>query len=300
MNAKFKEFGADLLLFLVAFAWGSTFLIVQDAVDSTPVYTFLFYRFLVATVLMALFSIRHFKNIDKHSIFAGCILGVFLFLGYAFQTFALNFTYSSTVGFITGLNVVIVPFLMYILFKSKISIFSIFGVLLAALGLYFLAVNNNINLGKGEFYTLICAIMFALQIVFTGYFVKKCDIYVLVVFQFLVVTILCFFGMIALGNELIPQKVDSTFITAIIITAVFATVFAFFVQTSMQRFTSAVKTAIIFSTEPVIAGIIGYCFANEIFTPLQVFGAVLIVGGMLTAEVGSYFYNQRKLKKEKK
>lgn len=182
---------------------------------------------------------------------------------------------------------------MFFFFKAKVSIFSVFGVILAVVGIYFLAVNNNINLGKGEFYTFICAIMFALQIVFTGYFVKKCDIYVLVVFQFLAVTILCFFGMVAMDNEFIPQKIDSTFINAIIITAVFATVFAFFIQTSMQRFTSAVKTAIIFSTEPVIAGIIGYYFANELFTKLQIFGCCLIISGMLTAEIGSYFYYKK-------
>jgi len=296
MNKHFKEFAADFSLFLVAFVWGATFLIVKDAIDKTPVYTFLFWRFLIATILMTLFSMRYLKNIDKHSIFAGFVLGVFLFLGFALQTFALEFTYSSTVGFITGLNIIIVPFAMFFIFKTKVSIFSVFGILMASIGLYFLAVNNNINLGKGEFYTLICAVMFALQIVFTGYFVKKCNIYVLVVFQFMTVTILCFFGMIVMNNEFLPKKIDQTFINAIIITAVFATVFAFFIQTAMQRFTSAVKTAIIFSTEPVIAGIIGYYFANELLTNLQIFGAVLIIGGMLTAEVGSYFYARKKLK----
>ncbi|MFV0482267.1 MAG: DMT family transporter [Campylobacteraceae bacterium] len=297
MGVRLKEIGADFSLFLVAIAWGTTFVIVQRATDENPVYTFLFWRFLLATILMALFSIKHFKKIDKVTVFGGVVLGVFLFLGYAFQTFGLRYTYSSTVGFITGLNVVIVPLIMYFCFKKKISVFAIFGILTAVVGLYFLALKDSISLGKGEFYTLICAAMFAAQIVYTSYFAQRTNVFLLVTIQLGVVSLLCLFGMFALNNPIMPPKLDQLFINAIILTAVFATVFAFFVQTYMQQFTTAVKTAIIFTAEPVIAGVFGYFYANEMLTKLQIFGAVLIICGMLIAEIGSYIGEKRKLKK---
>ncbi|MDR0762848.1 MAG: DMT family transporter, partial [Campylobacteraceae bacterium] len=288
MTSRLKRFSADMSLLAVAIVWGSTFLIVQDATKETPVYTFLLWRFLLAAILMAFFSIKRFRMIDKETIFAGFILGAFLFLGYAFQTFALVYTYSSTVGFITGLNVVIIPFALLIIFKKNVSLYSCIGALTAALGLYFLSANAQISMGKGEFYALICAVMFSLQIVFTGFYTKKYDTYLLVLVQFFAVSIFCFFGIFALENPIFPPKFDYLFIKAVIITSVFATVFAFFVQTAMQKLTSSAKTAIIFTFEPIAAGIVGYFFANEIFTNLQLFGAILIIMGMFTAEVGEY------------
>ncbi|MDR1460631.1 MAG: DMT family transporter [Campylobacteraceae bacterium] len=288
MASRLKRLGADLSLLSVAIIWGSTFLIVQDATKQTPVFTFLFWRFLLATVLMAFFSFKHFYLIDRKTLFAGFILGAFLFLGYAFQTFALLYAYSSTVGFITGLNVVVIPFVLLIIFKQKVSIRSCAGAIIAAFGLYFLSANTQIGIGKGEFYALICAFMFSFQIVFTGFYTKKHNTYSLVLVQFFAVTLFCFFGIFTFNNPILPPKFDYLFMKAVVITSVFATIFAFFVQTAMQKFTSSTKTAIIFTCEPIAAGVTGYFFANEIFTCMQFIGAFLIIVGMLTAEIGDY------------
>ncbi|MDR2789635.1 MAG: DMT family transporter [Campylobacteraceae bacterium] len=288
MASRLKRFGADMSLLAVAIVWGSTFLIVQDAIKQTPVYTFLFWRFLLAAVLMAVFSVKHIQALDKRTLFAGFVLGAFLFLGYVFQTFGLVYTYSSTVGFITGLNVVIIPFVLLIIFRKKVSFYSCAGAIAAALGLYFLSANAHVGMGKGEFYAFICAVMFSLQIVFTGFYTNKHDTHSLVFVQFCAVSVFCFFGIFALNNPLLPPTFDSLFIKAVVITSVFATVFAFFIQTAMQKFTSSAKTAIIFTCEPVAAGVVGYFFANEAFTPAQFVGAVLIIIGMLAAEIGEY------------
>lgn len=290
INYRFKEIGADFLLLLVAVAWGSTFVVVQTAVDETPVYTFLFWRFFFAGILMALISFKQFKNFNKEVLKAGVLLGLFMFLGYAFQTFALTYTYSSTVGFITGLSVIIVPFGSYLIFKHKASFFSVAGALTAAIGLYFLTLNSEIGFSWGELYAFICAIMFALHIVCTGHLSRKHNIYLLVTLQFLTVSFCSFLGGIISEGSIVPPVLDGVFVNAIAITVIFATIFAFWVQTAMQQFTTAAKTAIIFTMEPVSAGIFGYLFANEMLSFSQLCGAGLILGGMLIAEVGSYAY----------
>ncbi len=287
MITKPNQYIADFSLVFVALAWGLTFLPVQKVVDENPVYIFLFYRFSLATSLMAILSIKHLKNITIKDIKGGIILGVVLFLGFAFQTFALNHTYSSTVAFITGLNVVMVPFFSYIMFKTKPSIYSNIGAVIAAIGLYFLS-SSELGFGMGEFLSLICAVMFAGQIALTAYYVKECNIYNLVVFEFLVVTVFSFVCAILFDKTLSPSTLNNTFIFAIIITAVFATVFAFFIQTAMQRYTTPVKTAIIFTLEPVSAGLAGYFFANEVLNAWQFFGVFLILFGVLFAEIGRY------------
>lgn len=291
---RLKRLGADLLLLSVAIIWGSTFLIVQDATKQTSVYTFLFWRFLLATLLMMLFSLKHLHFMDKKTLLAGFIIGTFLFFGYAFQTFALLYAYSSTVGFITGLNVVIIPFVLFAVFRQKVSFYSCIGAIIAALGLYFLSINAQIGINRGEFYAFLCAFMFSFQIVFTGFYTKKYNTYLLVLIQFFTVCIFCFFGVLFFGNPILPPEFSVVFIKAIIITSVFATIFAFFVQTAMQKFVSSTKTAIIFTCEPIAAGIAGYFFANETFTHIQLAGAFLIIAGMLAAEVGDYIVKKIK------
>ncbi len=285
---KIKSYVADFLLVLIAIVWGVTFLPVQKTVNETPVFIYIFYRFLVSTSLMGIFTIKHLKKADKVSIVGGVVLGIFLFSGFAFQTFGLLYTYSSTVAFITGLNVVIVPIFGYCLFKILPSKYSIGGAVVAVVGLYFLSA-SELGFGLGELLSFICAIMFAGQIAFTGVYVQKCNIFVLVFFQFLTVMVLSFiFALIVDGG--IDVKFSSDFVYTVIITAVFATVFAFFVQTFMQKFTTATKTAIIFTLEPVSAGIMGYFYAGELLSSLQIFGAGLIIFGVLFAEIGSNLF----------
>lgn len=293
MVNKIKELGADFSLLLVAIAWGATFFIVQNAVEETPVYIFLFWRFLFASILMSLIAYKSWKKLDKATLRAGIILGTFMFLGFAFQTFGLTYTYSSTVAFITGLNVVIVPFLVFLIFKKKVSLYSLLGAICAVTGLYFLTNNENLGgFGYGEVYSLICALMFASHITFTDNYAKRFDPFLLVSIQFVMVTLYSFLGAIALDGYIMPASFDGVFLEALIITVIFATIFAFFAQTYMQRFTTPAKTAIIFTMEPVSGGVFGYYFAGEQFGTAQLVGAGLILVGMLVAELGTFLRNR--------
>ena len=112
---KIFEYRADILLLTVAIAWGVTFLMVQEAIDSTPVYSFLFFRFFLASILMFFISYKYLKEINNKTIIYGVVLGSFLFSAFASQTFGLVYTKSSIVAFITGLNVICVPFLALII-----------------------------------------------------------------------------------------------------------------------------------------------------------------------------------------
>ncbi|WP_238390086.1 EamA family transporter [Campylobacter fetus] len=96
-----KSVIAEILLIFVAISWGMTFVPVAQAIKSVNVFSFLFWRFLIATIFMLIFCIKIFK-FDKKSIYYGLFLGFWLFCGFAFQTYALKYSYSSTVAFITG------------------------------------------------------------------------------------------------------------------------------------------------------------------------------------------------------
>ena len=285
MTKKLLEFRADFLLLTVAIAWGVTFLMVQDAIKTVPVYAFLFWRFGIATILMAIIAYKYYNELNKQSIVYGIILGIFLFSGFATQTFGLGQTKSSIIAFLTGLNVIFVPFLAFVIFKQHVRKMVFIGSLLAVVGLYMLTMSGKLTIGIGEILGLICAAFFALQIVFTDIYSKKVNVFMLVLFQFLTVTILSLIFSLSLDNVTFKLDFDYIFLKAVIITSIFATVYAFLIQTYMQQFTTPTKTAIIFAMEPVSAGIFGYYIGNEILTSIQVYGAVLIIFAVLLAEI---------------
>lgn len=282
---KLLELRADFLLLTVAISWGVTFLMVQDAIKTIPVYAFLFWRFSIATALMAIISYKYFKDLNKETIIYGVILGVLLFSGFATQTFGLLFTKSSIVAFLTGLNVIIVPFLAYVIFKQHVRLMVFIGSILAVCGLYLLTMSGELSIGSGEILGLICALFFALQIVFTDKYSKKVNVFMLVLFQLLTVSVLSLIFSLSLDTVTFNLDFNYLFLKAVIITALFATVYAFLIQTYMQQFTTPTKTAIIFSMEPVSAGIYGYFVGNEILSSIQLSGAILIIFAVLLAEI---------------
>jgi drug/metabolite transporter (DMT)-like permease len=282
---KSKEFIADMLLLCVAISWGVTFLMVQDAIKDVPVYAFLFYRFFLATILMAFVAYRYIKFIDLKTIYSGVLLGIVLFFAYATQTFGLVYTKSSIVAFITGLYVVFVPILLFLFYKEKIRLMVAVGSVLAIVGLYLLTNGDKFSLGKGEFFTILCAIAFALHIIYTGIFSKKYNVFLLVFIQLFTVSILSLIFSFVLEPVTFDIEFNSAFYKAVIITAIVATFLAFLIQTYMQKFTTATKTAIIFSIEPVSAACYSYLLINEILSPMQMFGAGLILIAMLLIEI---------------
>ena len=285
MISKLYELRADLLLLSVAIAWGVTFLMVQDAINTTPVYAFLFFRFAIASVLMFFIAYKYLNEINKKTILYGIILGLFLFSAFATQTFGLAYTKSSIVAFITGLNVIVVPFLAYFIFKDYISKNVLIATVVAVIGLYLLTMSGALTIGKGELLTLICAFLFALQIIFTGKFSKEVNVFLLVLFQLITVAVLSLIFSLSLDDVTFNLTYDYVFFKAVLITAVFATVYAFLIQTYMQQFTTATKTAIIFAMEPVSASVFAYISVGEVLTSIQLTGAILIVFATVVAEL---------------
>ena len=282
---KLLEFRADILLLTVAIGWGVTFLMVQDAIKNVPVYAFLFYRFLIAAIIMFFICYNRFKNVNKVVIFYGIVLGCALFAGFSTQTFALTYTKSSIVAFITGLNVIFVPFISFVLFKDYVRRIVFVGSFVAVIGLYLLTMSGTLSVGFGEGLTVVCALMFALHILFTDKFSKQSDVFLLVFFQFLTVTVLSMIFSLSLEEVTFAVEMDATFLKAVIVTSLFATVYAFMIQTYMQQYTTPTKTAIIFTMEPVSAAFYSYFAINEMLSHVQLLGALLIICATLMSEI---------------
>ena len=287
----------DLGLLFVAIVWGCTFVPVQRALHSGDVFSFLFWRFLAASIFTYLACLRFGVKFDRGTIGRGVFCGLMLFCDFSCQTIALDYALSSTVAFILGLNVVIVPFLMLAFFGKKVGASAFGGAVVALLGLYFLSgASGAVGFGIGERLTLISAFAYALHIVFTGVCARKSNLYGFVIVQFICVCVCALIAAVftphaefegeirVIGNLIFSPSFD--FVFALVLTSIFATVAAFVIQTMAQnRGVSEIKTVLIFALEPVSAGIMGYAFGEKL-SVLQILGAALILAGILLSELG--------------
>ena len=287
---------ADFSLLGIAFIWGLTFVMVQDAVRAYPVFAFLSARFILAFLAMLPIALLLRKRTAgwgaatplRSQIGAGALIGLILFAGYGFQTAGLQYTTPAKAGFITGLSVVIVPVLGMILARERPGLTVWLGVGLATAGLALLSlmgVNLEKGINPGDVLVFFCALSFAAHIFVTGRFSHRMDPLVLTMTQILTVAVLAttasyFFEP---PTPVFPRGQP---LFAAIFTGVLATAVAFGVQTVAQRFTTATHTALIFATEPVFAALASFILIGERLGPPQLLGGALIIAGMLTAELG--------------
>ena len=282
---------AHILLVLVTFVWGATFVVIKDAVeqDATPL-LFNFLRMLLATVTLGIIFYRDVARIDRQALKAGTVTGTWLFLGYEFQTTGIRLTTASKSAFITGISVVLVPLFLILFWGRKIRMWTALGVLAAIVGLFLLTVpagggawGNWASVNRGDLLTLACAISFGFQIIFLGRAIERHPFAQIGFLQ--IATSAVLMGIAAPILERPHVVWSSRVIWAIAITGLLGTAAAFTIQAWAQQFTSPTHTALIFSLEPVFAWITSYFALGERPGVRAGIGAMLILAGVLMSEL---------------
>jgi len=278
-----KKTAAALLLIATTFFWGITFTVVKEAVSRVDMFVFLAQRFTLAAVLMLIPGILFHRKPTRSTILAGSLLGLALFSAYAFQTAALLFTTASNTGFLTGLNVVLVPVLGAVIFREKVAVGVRWGALVAAIGLFLLCTGGELRINAGDLLGIVCAACVAIHLLLTGHYTRQHDVYWITTIQ--MTTIALASSAIALMGGKQVAVYHPFLLMPLLLCAIFASVFAFLVQTAMQRHIPPSQTALIFCLEPVFAAGYAYVAAGEKLSPIAWLGAILILAAMLIAEL---------------
>lgn len=261
--------------------WGSTFVVVKEALADASPLPFLGIRFTLAGILLFLVMGRGLG--ERQALGPGFLLGVFLFAGYLCQTTGLLYTTPSKSAFITGFAVILVPFLQA-LHGFRLRAATIAGALLGLAGIYFLVLPSGVHaVNRGDVLTLFGAVSFAVHIVLVGSYTRRFSFRHLVPVQILVV------GLLAAAA--LPLNLDfrlhwtAGLIGALLLTAVLATGFAFSVQNWAQQFTPPAHTALIFALEPVFAALTSRLVLGERLGGKVFMGSALILAGMVVSEI---------------
>jgi drug/metabolite transporter (DMT)-like permease len=279
-----KGIQAEIYLLIIVIIWGSTFALIKGVIDTIPPYTYLAYRFLLAALILVVIFWKRLKKLNIMILKKGSLIGIFLFLGYTLQTVGLKYTTATKAGFITGFSVVLVPIISFLLLKEKVSRDSVIGVALATLGLWFLNYNSSFSFNLGDFLVLLCAFSFAMHIISVGLFSKKLDYVLLAITQITVVFVLSLFMALIFERSAIHFSYSSDIWWSILITGIFATALAFYMQNRFQRHSTATKTAIIFSGEPLFAAVFAYLLLGEKVSLIAWAGGLLIIFGMIVSQ----------------
>jgi drug/metabolite transporter (DMT)-like permease len=267
---------APWALLSVSAAWGMAFVVMKDAIERQSVNNFLFTRFLVAVLVMVALKPSVVKQFDRDLLQRAGSAGIFLGLGYIFQTLGLARTGAAITGFVTGLYVVFTPLLAYFFLKERITKMIWFCVAIATVGLGLLSI-RGFSVGIGEMLVLASAFFFAAHIIALGKWSSGRDVYAMTIVQLAMCAVLS--GLASIPEGYSPPP-DNGVWGVVIFTAVICTAVAFVVQTWSQAHMTTTKVAVILTMEVVFAAIFAMIFGGERLTLQATLGGVMVLTAM--------------------
>jgi drug/metabolite transporter (DMT)-like permease len=293
-----KKFTAEGALILTTIIWGGTFVIIKTALDDISPMMFISLRFTLASILLLPLLFKTFHLFNKDFLKNALWLSFLFFAGFATQNIGLKYTTATKSAFITGTFVIFTPLFQLLIEKRMPRKGTLIGVALVITGLILLSSRGDTlfqifteigsNFNFGDFLTLICALFFALYIVYLDIISKKFD-YKPLVFSQISFTAAAGFFTVFLFSSLNIEPMEINFsanvIIAIAYTAILATIVTTTLQTKYQKILTPSKAGIILSFEPIFAALFAYILLSETLTLFGFIGGIFIFGGLIASEL---------------
>ena len=296
---KKTEIGSTLLLFLAAFIWGVAFVAQSVGMDYVGPFTFNGSRFLIGGVVLTPFAIVRKRKYEKSEAFlnmpvkeqrkqqkttliGGLCCGIALCIASSFQQAGMQYTSVGKAGFITALYIVLVP-VVGIFMKKKVAPVVWCGVILAAIGCYFLCITESFSINYGDLLVFACAVCFTFHILIIDYFAPKADGVALSCIQF------WFSGLVCMIIALLREAPEITAILQAAIPILYAGVMscgvAYTLQIIGQKNMKPAIASLILSLESVISVLAGWVLLQEVLTKRQLWGCILVFAAVILAQI---------------
>lgn len=287
---------ANFLCLFVAAIWGGGFLATDAALHTFTPFTVLMIRFVGAAFVCWLVCFIGKIKVNKEAFLKGSLSGVLLYLSFAFQTFGLALTNTGQNAFLTAVNVVIVPYIVWLIFKRKPSSRQIGASILCMVGIACLSLSNgSFSFSLGDCLSLACAFFFACHILSLEYATRNCDSLAINAVQMSVAAILAI--PFAMCLETRPDSVSVSAILSCIYMIFIATWLAFWLQTLAQKYTDSSSASVLLCTESLFANIFGFLLLHEEKPLIMVVGGLMIfVSVVLTEYSGEIVLSKRQKK----
>lgn len=289
----------SLLLLLTALIWGVAFVAQSVGMDYVGPFTFTASRSLIgAVVLLPVIWFRTRKEtavgteqkrleVDKHKkrtlLVGGIVCGVFLCIATNLQQIGLQYSTVGKSGFVTAMYIVLVPILGIFLHKG-IDIRKVISVILAVCGLYLLCMTGgNFSIGKGDIFTILCALAFSLQILSVDHFAPKVDCVKLASLQFLVCGICSCVPMLLFEHPHFAQLTAAWM--PILYAGILSNGVAYTLQIVAQKGLNPTVASLIMSLESVISVLAGWAILHQTLTKRELAGCVFMFAAIIIVQL---------------
>lgn len=289
----------NIFALLAAVIWGTAFVAQKVGAEDVPPLAFNAIRSIFAVFVLGFISIititakkkkGTYKKIDtKKLLLGGFFCGLFLTLATAFQQASLSEESAGKAGFVTALYIVIVPILAVFL-KKRVPLSVWISVIIAATGLYFLCVTSDFVLVKSDIFLILCAFMFAIQILFVDYFIGYVDGVLLSLAQFITMTVL------SAGASFIFETVTFSAVKSAILPLLYLGIFssgiAYTLQILAQKDSNPTVVSLLMSLESVFSVIASAVLLNTWLSGRETLGCVLMMIAVILAQIPSSFFKK--------
>jgi drug/metabolite transporter (DMT)-like permease len=274
---------AEAGLLLITIIWGTTFPLLRVSLQKVDPYDIIALRFGIAAVMLSAIYWKRLVAMNRTAVWDGIRTGLFMVAGYLTQAIGLTTISTPRSAFITGTAIVFVPFLSYLVLRSRVTLAEALAVVLVFVGLLLFYADAGLSLRAGDLWTLAGAAAFACQVVYTNIAGRRSDPFAVSALQAAVAAgvgciFLGFGGGLSVPARAVPWG-------TILYLAIVATAFILVLQTWALGKTKPVRAGVIYSLEPVFAAVFAMAFFAETMSFREVLASAAILAGVLVAEV---------------
>ena len=296
---KRTEVGSAVLLFLAALIWGVAFVAQSVGMEYVGPFTFNGSRFLLGGLVLTpvallrevkyrkgkayqRLSAKEKKKYATTTLLGGLCCGIAICVASSFQQIGMQYTSVGKAGFITALYIVLVP-ILGIFLKKKVAPVVWLGVVLGAIGSYFLCITESFTINSGDLLIFACAVCFSFHILIIDYFAPKADGVSLSCLQF------WFSGIVSMIIALVTESPEiGTILQAagpILYAGIMSCGVAYTLQILGQKRMNPAIASLILSLESVVSVLAGWLILQEIMTRRQLIGCTLVFGAVILAQI---------------
>ena len=283
-----KKFVAFITLILIMTIWATTFFIIKSVVTELDPMLLVFSRTAIAALIM--FFILIFKNTKvmyhKSSMLNGLAIGFLIGISYLSQTIGLKYTSSGHSAFISCSSVILVPVILFVVFKEKINTIDLISLIITITGLFLLTYNLNTKINYGDAITSISMFAFAIIVVYQSRILNSVNIPSFLFYEFIGASFIGLFGLIFNYDFSIQLSLKSSMV--ILYLSIFATLFCFIAMAWVLKYLIPFFVALLISIEPILAAVFAYFTLGEILNTKELIGAIIVIAGIILYQMKYY------------
>ncbi len=284
---------STLLLLTTSIIWGSSFIVMKNAVDFLTPSLLLMIRFSLASLILTVMFFSKVKTIKKEHVLGGILTGFILFVAYYTQTWGLYFTTPGKNAFLSGLYCAFVPFGTWIFYKNKPKNYQFLAAFLTIIGIGFVSLDSSLSMSIGDILTILSSVLYALHILMIQRFSSGVDSNAFTCLQFYGGSFLALIFTLLFEDMNMIVSISPSIYLQIFYLSFFCTALAMLWQTNGLKHVDECKASLLLSLESVFGVLFSVIFYKEVLKMKVLFGFIIIFIAIIISQTQFSFIKKK-------